>query len=515
MVFFSYVVIIAKREKSREVFTAILKIVYTVCLVLLFIFSMNSLTLSILYLINRKKVWGVPTPEMKVPWPNVTIQLPVFNERYMIDRLLKAMTALDYPKDRLQIQVLDDSTDSTKDHVARLVAEYHNNGVNIQHLHRDDRSGYKAGALEAGLQVSSGDFLAVFDADFIPEPDWLKSVVPFFQDEKIAFVQTRWGYLNNNYNFITHLISMALDAHFVVEQTARAGSGLLMSFNGTAGMWRKTAVEEAGGWQGDTLTEDIDLSFRTEMAGWKYVYAPNIVVLSELPVQIDAFKKQQVRWVKGNMQVSKKLMGKLLKAKIPFGQKLMGFIHLNMLFLPYAATLLTIILTFPVSVFIPKFLNLFGWTALGFLGPIFLYSLARTEFNPKLYKRVIDLPFLSMIGVGISVNCSWAILCGFSSKSGVFERTPKYNLQNSHETWAMSAYSLPISPITAIEFIMGIYLVVTSFYLYRYHGLAFPVWQLISASSFFMIAGASIIQSMERAYYISRAKSTQSSTLVR
>ena len=450
---------------------------------------------------------------MQVPWPKVTIQLPVYNEQYMVERLLRSMTALDYPEDRLQIQVLDDSTDSTKDYVARLVSEYKEKGKNIQLLHRNDRSGFKAGALEAGLQVASGDFLAVFDADFMPEKDWLKKVVPFFQNEKVAFVQTRWGYLNNEYNFITHLISMALDAHFVIEQTARAGSNLLMSFNGTAGIWRKTAVEEAGGWQGDTLTEDIDLSFRTEMAGWKYVYAPDIMVLSELPVQIDAFKKQQVRWVKGNMQVSRKLMGKLLRADIPLGTKVMGVVHLNMLYLPYAATLLTVILTFPISLISPKFLTLFGWTSLGFLGPIFLYSLAKTEFNPKWFKRVLDLPFLTMIGVGISVNCSWAILSGFSSKSSVFERTPKYNLQNAHETWAKSSYSLPISPITALEFLMGIYLVASSLYLFRYHHMAFPIWQLISAFSFFMVAGASMVQSMERAYYISKAKSSQSSTL--
>ena len=492
-------------------FTVILKIIYSICLVLLFIFSMNSLVLSILYLVNRKKVWGVPTPEMKAAWPKVTIQLPVYNEKYMIDRLLKTMTSLDYPKDRLQIQVLDDSTDSTKEYVALLVAEYKGKGENIQLLHRDNRQGYKAGALEAGLQVSTGDFLAVFDADFLPKSDWLKRVVPFFQDEKVAFVQTRWGYLNNNYNFITHLISMALDAHFVIEQTARAGSGLLMSFNGTAGMWRKTAVEEAGGWQGDTLTEDIDLSFRTEMAGWKYVYAPDVVALSELPVQIDAFKKQQVRWVKGNMQVSRKLMGTLVRSNLPFGVKLMGFIHLCMLFLPYAATLLTVMLTFPISYLSPKFLNLFGWTILGFLGPVFLYTLANTEFNPKWYKRVLDLPFLSMIGVGISVNCTWAILSGFSSNSGVFERTPKYNIQDSKENWAKNSYSLPISPITAFELLMGIYLVVASYFMYQDFNLAFPIWQIISASSFFMVSGASMIQSMERAYYVSRSKSSQTS----
>jgi len=495
------------------VFTIILKVLYSISLVLIFLFSLNSLVLSILYLINRKKIWGTPTPEMKQEWPKVTIQLPIFNERYMIDRLLKAMTAIDYPAEKLQIQVLDDSTDSTKEVVASLVARYKAEGCNVQLLHRNDRSGFKAGALENGLQQASGDFLAVFDADFLPQPDWLKRVVPFFQDAKVAFVQTRWGHLNNHYNFITHLIGMALDAHFVVEQTARAGSGLLMSFNGTAGMWRKVAVEEAGGWQGDTLTEDIDLSFRTEMAGWKYVYAPDIVVMSELPAQMDAFKKQQVRWVKGNFQVSKKLIWKLLRARIPFWTKFMGVIHLGMLFLPYAATLLVMILTFPVSLLIPKFLTLFGWTMLGSLGPVFLYSLAKTEFNPNWFKRIATLPFLTMMGIGISVNCTWGILTGFSSKSGVFERTPKYNIQDVHENWAKNSYSLPISPITAVELLMGTYILASSLFLFREHHFAFPVWQLISAVSFFMVAGASLFQSAERAIVISKQKAQSPSGL--
>lgn len=494
-------------------FITILKVLYTACLVLLFIFSMNSLTLSVLYLINRKKVWGKPTPEMNLPWPNVTIQLPIFNERYMVDQLLKAMTALDYPADRLQIQVLDDSTDVTKEVVAKLVGRYQAEGRNIQLIHRSDRNGYKAGALETGLQTASGDFLAVFDADFAPEKDWLKKVIPYFQDEKVAFVQTRWGHRNNHYNLITHLISMALDAHFVIEQTARAGSGLLMSFNGTAGIWRKQAVEEAGGWQGDTLTEDIDLSFRTEMAGWRYIYVPDIVVMSELPAQIDAFKKQQVRWVKGNMQVTRKLLGKLLRAKLPFGAKLMAVIHLGMLFLPYAATMMTMILTFPVSLLIPKFLTLFGWTMLGFLGPIFLYSLAATEFNPNLFKRIATLPFLTLLGIGISANCTWGILSGLSSKSGVFERTPKFDLKDDHEQWAQNSYALSISPITAVELLMGTYILVTSIFLYRNHGFAFPLWQLVSAFAFYMVAGTSIVQSMQRAIVISKAKSPQSTSI--
>jgi cellulose synthase/poly-beta-1,6-N-acetylglucosamine synthase-like glycosyltransferase len=474
-------------------------------------FSMNSLVLTFLYLVNRKKVWGIPTPEMKSAWPKVTIQLPIFNERYMIDRLLKAITALDYPADKFQIQVLDDSTDATKDIVAKLVARYQADGKNIQLLHRDNRSGYKAGALTAGLQVASGDYLAVFDADFIPQPDWLKKAVPFFQEEKVAFVQTRWGHFNVHYNFITRLISMALDAHFVIEQTARAGSGLLMSFNGTAGIWRKQAVENAGGWQGDTLTEDLDLSFRTEMAGWKYIYAPDIVVMSELPAQIEAFKKQQVRWVKGNMQVTRKLLGRLVRARLPMGTKIMGVIQLGMLFLPYAATLMTMILMVPVTLLIPKFLTLFGWTMLSFLGPVFMYSLAKTEFNPNFFKRIVTLPFLTLLGIGISANCTSGIISGFSSKSGVFERTPKYDIQGSYQNWATNSYALSISPITLFELLMGFYVLIPSFYLLEKHIYSFQIWQIFSAMAYFMVAGASIGQSMKRAIARQKYNSAHSS----
>jgi cellulose synthase/poly-beta-1,6-N-acetylglucosamine synthase-like glycosyltransferase len=338
-------------------------------------------------------------------------------------------------------------------------------------------------------------------------------VVPFFQDEKVAFVQTRWGHLNNHYNLVTHLLGMALDAHFVIEQTARAGSGLLMSFNGTAGMWRVKAIEEAGGWQGDTLTEDIDLSFRTEMAGWKYIYAPDIVVMSELPAQMEAFKKQQVRWVKGNFQVTRKLMGKLLKAKIPFTTKLMGVVHLLMLFMPYTATLLTLMLTFPISLLAPKFLTLFGWSMLGLLGPILLYSLAKTEFNPSFLGRVATLPLLSMLGMGMSANCTWAVLTGFSSKSGVFERTPKYNLMDPHEKWVKNSYTLPITPITIVEILMSLYLIGTSLYLYLHHHFAFPTWQVIAAISFLLVSGASLIQSAERARFMAHNKTLQSTQI--
>lgn len=487
----------------------ILKVVYTFCLVVLFLFSMNSLALSILFLINRKKVWHKTTPEMKQAWPKVTIQLPIFNERYMVERLIKAVTRLDYPADKLQIQVLDDSTDSTTELVASMVRQYQCRGVNIQLQHRDDRSGFKAGAMEMALKSATGEFVAVFDADFLPKTNWLKQTIPFFQDPGIGFVQTRWGHINNTYNLITRIAAMALDAHFVIEQTARAGSNLLMSFNGTAGLWRVATIESAGGWQGDTLTEDIDLSYRAQMAGWRYVYVPDIVVMSEVPAQMDALKKQQVRWVKGNFQVSRKLMGKVIFSQLTPWQKLMAVLQLTMLYIPYPVTVLTILLTFPVNLYAPHFMYLFGWTMIGSLGPVFLYTLAQSEFNPSLIKRVLLLPALTMLGVGISVNCTIGILSGFSKKSGTFERTPKYNIANCNDQWTKNTYALSLSPVAAAELLMGAYVLLTTLYLTIAHHYAFQYWQMVPTSAYFLVAGSSITQSFQRSYARAHAAEPQ------
>jgi len=478
----------------------ILKSIYALCLVVLFLFSLNSLTLSILFLIHRKRIWNQSTPEMKQEWPLVTIQLPVFNERYMVDRLIKSIVHLNYPADKLQIQVLDDSTDSTTDLVHGLVARYQRRGVNIQMLHREDRIGFKAGAMELALKSATGEFVAVFDADFLPDSDWLKKTIPFFQNPQIGFVQTRWGHINNHYNWITRLAGMALDAHFIVEQTARAGANLLMSFNGTAGLWRVATIESAGGWQGDTLTEDIDLSYRAQMAGWHYVYVPQIVVKSEVPAQMDALKKQQVRWVKGNLQVSRKLLGKVLFSHLTLGQRIMGVMQLFMLFIPYPVTVITLLLTFPINLYAPHYMYLFGWTMIGSLGPVFLYTMAKSEFNPSLIKRILLLPALTLLGVGISINCTFGILSGFSKESGTFERTPKYNLSGGNEQWAKNSYALSLSPVAAAEFLMGAYILFSTLYLYEVRNYAFPYWQLLPTLSYFMVAGSSTVQSLQRSY---------------
>ena len=496
-----------------QVSLAILKAVYTFCLAVLFLFSLNSLILTVLYLVNRKKVWHRSIPEMKQDWPLVTIQLPIFNERYMVQRLLKAVTALDYPAEKLQIQVLDDSTDSTTEILEGLVRHYRRRGVNIVMQHRNDRTGFKAGAMQMALGSATGEFVAVFDADFLPKADWLKKTIPFFQDTKIGFVQSRWGHINNQNNLITKMAALALDAEFVVEQTARAGSNLLMSFNGTAGIWRVSAIQNSGGWQGDTLTEDIDLSYRAELAGWKYVYLPDVIVMAEVPAQMEALKKQQVRWVRGNFQVSRKLMGKVILSHLNPWQKSMAMLQLTMLYIPYPIMVMTILLTFPVNLYAPHFMYLFGWTMIGSLGPVLLYTLAHSESNPSLFKRVMLLPMLIMLGVGISINCTFGILAGFSKKSGTFERTPKYNITNDNGQWTKNNYALSLSPVAGAELIMAAYVVLSNLNLTFVHHYAFQYWQLVPAVAYFMVALSSITQSFQRSYARSRQRKPQTAVI--
>ena len=249
-------------------------------------------------------------------WPKITIQLPIFNERYVIERLLKAVCRLEYPKDLLEIQVLDDSTDDTGIIAQSIIKKMTDQGLDIVYFHREDRTGFKAGALKEGLKIAKGELLGIFDADFIPEPSFLKEIIPYFKDPNIGMLQTRWGHINSDYSLLTRAQSMGIDGHFAVEQASRAWSGFFLNFNGTAGIWRKKAIEDAGGWQADTLTEDLDLSYRAQLSGWKLNFAPEIVCPAEVPVTINAFKSQQHRWAKGSIQTAKKNLGKLFKSDV-------------------------------------------------------------------------------------------------------------------------------------------------------------------------------------------------------
>lgn len=480
-----------------SVLSIALQLIYGFCMLMLFLFGLNSLILSILYIKNRKRVWderAIPPPDS---WPMVTIQLPIYNERYTIKRLLHAVTNLDYPVDRLQIQVLDDSTDATVDVARPLVEQYQERGVNIQYIHRADRQGFKAGALTAGMRTALGDYVAVFDADFTPPRNWLKQVIPHFRDPSIGFVQTRWSHKNDRFNTLTRWISLALDAHFVVEQGSRSTAGLFMSFNGSGGIWRRATIEDSGGWCADTLTEDLDLSFRAELRGWNFVYLPNITVPGEIPVQIDAVKKQQYRWAKGTVQTFRKVAGEVLRTPMPLGKRIMGLMHLTM-YMPFAFLVVTLLLVLPVGMINPHLFQYFPWTVIASFGPPLVYSLARTEHMPELKDRVALLPGLLLFGVGISLNCGLGAVAGLFTKGGVFERTPKFDLRNGQQKVVKSSYLLPRNPIVWGELGMGAYNLITVYMFRGTPGETLIPWLLSCAAGFFLIAGLSFIHHWRR-----------------
>src|SRR3954463_10116637 len=306
-------------------------IIWTVCymsvLIGLSAYGIHRYVIIYLFLKHRRRA-TVPAGQFE-ELPIVTMQLPVFNEVYVVERLLRSVSEIDYPKDRLHIQVLDDSTDDTRELTASCVSELRSRGFNAELIHRSDRTGFKAGALETGLGTAQGDFVCILDADFVPQPDLLKRTIHFFTDPNVGMIQTRWGHLNRGYSLLTRVQAMFLDGHLLLEQTARSRSGRFFNFNGTAGLWRKSCIAHAGGWQHDTLTEDLDLSYRAQLAGWKFVYRENVVTPAELPEDVSAFRAQQYRWAKGTVQTARKLMKRVMTSPLTFSQRIEAFFHLT------------------------------------------------------------------------------------------------------------------------------------------------------------------------------------------
>jgi len=379
-----------------------------------------------------------PTPkEIFQELPLVTLQRPVFNEMHVVDRLLDSVAALDYPKDKLQIQVLDDSTDETVEISRAGVKRLQEQGFDAECIHRVDRTGYKAGALENGMETCKGDYILILDADFVPNPDLLQETIHHFTDEKIALVQTRWGHLNRNYNMLTRVQAMFLDGHLELEQTARNRSGRFFTFNGTGGIWRKQAIIDAGGWEHDTLTEDMDLSYRAQLKGWKFIFLKEVETPAELPVDMAGFKNQQHRWTKGSIQVCKKCLPSILKAKIPLGTKMEAVAHLTSNF-AYLLLLALCFLIFPKNQWGPE---LSGWTRLLVDVPIFFfasisvimfYTVAQKALHPKTWmKEIIYLPLLLALGIGLAVNNAKAVLEALLGHETGFVRTPKYGIEGN------------------------------------------------------------------------------------
>ncbi len=425
------------------------------------LYGLHRAFLVALYLRHRGREPALP-PAPPV-WPRVTIQLPLYNEMYVAGRLLDAVAALDYPRDRFEIQVLDDSTDETTAIVAERVAWCRARGISVHHLRRPTREGYKAGALAYGLERATGELVAVFDADFLPAPDFLKLLVPHLAaDPELGMVQARWTHLNRDYSLLTRAQAILLDGHFLIEHFARQRSGCFFNFNGTAGLWRRRAIEEAGGWQHDTVTEDLDISYRAQLAGWRFLFLPEVTVPAELPVEVNAFKAQQQRWAKGAMQTGRKLLPRLLGAPLPLRVKLEGFVHLtNNLAYPLMVGLALLIVPAmlerrgsPLALLIAIDLPLF----LAAMVSVLAFYAASQLGQPTERRRFVwQLPAVLGMGIGLAVGNAPAVLSGLLSRGGVFHRTPKYAVRWRGDSWSAKRYRTAVSPVLVIEGLLSVY----------------------------------------------------------
>src|SRR6186713_251766 len=433
-------------------------VAYFFVLSILGIYGWHRYYLVYQYMKNKDRKPGPPPEVSDEDLPLVTIQLPIYNEMYVVDRLVDSVCRIDYPREKLQIQILDDSTDETCD-IAKLAVQRHSSrGFDISYHHRTDRTGFKAGALEAGLKTATGEFVAIFDADFVPPSDFLRRTVPYFTvNEKLAVVQARWGHLNHDYSALTRIQAILLDGHFVLEHGARNRSGCFFNFNGTSGVWRKIAIADGGGWQHDTLTEDLDLSYRTQLRGWKFLFLPDLVTPAEVPVEMNAFKSQQHRWAKGSIQTCRKVLPYLLVSDLPTKVKMEAFFHLTANF-NYLLMIALSVLMFPAMVVRYEM----GWTEMLLIDiPMFaaatlsvfnFYLISQREAYPDWKSRVRTLPVVMAIGIGLAVNNSKAVLEALFGEPGEFTRTPKYGIRQGQDDWHQKKYhqSMPIQPL--IEF---------------------------------------------------------------
>ncbi|MBI1976262.1 MAG: glycosyltransferase [Candidatus Omnitrophica bacterium] len=436
-------------------------------------FGLHRLWLMVLFARYRNH-----RPEPREFWqklPPVTIQLPVYNETFVIGRLLESVSRLDYPAGQLQIQVLDDSTDQTTQMIVGKAAELQQQGINITVLHRNSRQEFKAGALAEALPHATGDFLVILDADFVPAPDFLKKTIHYFTDPAVGMVQTRWEHLNREHSYLTRAQALWLDAHFRVEQTARSRAGYCFNFNGSAGIWRRQTILSAGGWQGDTLTEDLDLSYRAQLAGWKGIYLDDVVVPAELPMDMNGLKSQQHRWTKGSIETAMKLLPAILKSRLAWYQKLEACFHLGNWF-HFLLAVLLILLTFPSMVMHQSLIYQQDYVLLAkivamesslgmflILSMVLFYSISQRN-QWVWWKIVRDIPWLMAISIGLSINNSRAILEAVCGRRSPFSRTPKFALTSSSAVKTKSLCRLPAQSLCWSEIAVGLY--VTSVIIY-------------------------------------------------
>lgn len=433
------------------------------------------------------------------PLPAVTVQLPLYNERYVATRLLEAVSAFDYPRDRLEIQVLDDSTDDTTGIVASIVDRLRARGLDVVLLHRRVRTGFKAGALAEGLVAARGEFVAIFDADFVPPPGFLKATLPFFQPD-VAVVQARWGHLNQSFSVLTVAQSLGIDGHFAVEQSARARAGLFLNFNGTGGIWRRAAILDAGGWAHDTLTEDLDLSYRAQLRGWRIVYRPDIVCPAELPVLVTGFKSQQRRWAKGSIQTAIKLLPSVLAAPRSPWVKYQAFVHLTY-YMIHPLMLASVLLTVPMYAASGPLADSSTLSTVGLafglvaLGPGTMLAYAQGVLDRHWWRRVWQLPTILVIGVGVALSTSLAVLEAFVGRRREFIRTPKFGIASPSGTWRGKGYGEHAPWGGAVEVALGLYCAAATQLFWTSHQYVMVPFLALYALGFLTVGGYTIAQS--------------------
>jgi hypothetical protein len=436
-------------------------IAYILTLSVLFIFGSYGFVMIYYYLKNRRNAAAEAEPLKD--YPLVTIQLPVYNEFYVVARLLDATCAIDYPKEKLEIQILDDSTDQTVDVVAAKAREYREKGFDLKHIRRGTREGFKAGALREGLKTARGEFVAIFDADFVPRSDFLVKTIPhFLNSHRVGMVQTRWEHINSDYSLLTRTQAMALDGHFVIEQSVRNNVGLFINFNGTAGIWRKECIENSGNWQADTLTEDLDLSYRAQLKGWKFKYLNHVTSPAELPSEINALKSQQFRWTKGAIETARKILPEVWRSDLSLRTKIHATFHLtNNLVFPFIV--LAGILNVPL-VYIKHagahdeyflFMSMFVFA---FLGSFLFYVFSQKDVYADWRRRLFLFPIFMAGSMGFAVNNTRAVLEGLFRKKSEFVRTPKYSIKDKRDSWTDKQYvPIRISPSVVVEILLAVY----------------------------------------------------------
>jgi cellulose synthase/poly-beta-1,6-N-acetylglucosamine synthase-like glycosyltransferase len=470
-------------------------ITYFISLSILFIFGSSGFVMIFYYLKHRNT--KTPKAGVLTEFPTVTMQLPVYNEFYVVERLIDAVCRIKYPKEQLEIQVLDDSTDETVDIVEGIIAAKRAEGFDISHIRRSSRVGFKAGALKEGLTTCRGEFVAIFDADFIPKPTFLLETLPYFSDPAIGLVQTRWEHINRRYSFLTRVQAMALDGHFVIEQNVRNKAGFFINFNGTGGIWRKECIYDAGNWEADTLTEDLDLSYRAQLLGWKFKFLNEVTSPAELPSEINALKSQQFRWTKGAIETARKILPRVWRSTLPLEKKIHATFHLsNNIVFPFI--LVAGILNVPL-IFIKHqggyetYFNVMAIFVFAFIGSFLFYLYSQKDVYRDWQRRMLLFPLFMAGSMGFAVNNTRAVIEGLLKKKSEFVRTPKYSVVDKNDNWLDKKYArMKISYTVVIESVLALYClfgVAASIY---YLELAAVPFQMLFSVGFGLVAWLSL-----------------------